>query len=191
MIKASTYFFLVALTALLYGCETGEVTSPDTQYRELLLLQQSDSTRELEGGVRYGFPDGGDLGESLPVSLKMMIGPDFNTMRVQHIATQTVVFSGTIYPYASGQRMVPAVLDSASTFIRQNSLPMIDPATVTWLTPMPDSTGEILGGLWTKIDDLKLVERFINGPHLTGVFHYDPSISSADDAGKYYWLFYR
>lgn len=186
------YSIALLLCCLLWGCERDRVEDLDGEYRELLLLQQADSSRRFEGGVRFGFPDGGALGTTLPFSLKMLQGTDHSTMQVQHIRTQMTVFSATIFPYAQGERLVPAVLDSAGSFIRQQTIPEVDPKTVTWLTTAPDTTGQALLSLWSKIDDLNLVARFVAVPHVAAIFHYSPSLGQvAGDVGKYYWVFYR
>lgn len=186
------YCLLLGLICLLWACERDQVEDLDGEYRELLLLQQADSSRRFEGGVRFGFPDGGAWGSSLPLELKLIPSADCNTMQIQHTPTQTTVFSATIYTYGLGQREIPAVLDSAGAFIRQTTIPEIDPHTVTWLSPAPDTTGYKLLTLWSKIDDLNLVARFMAVPHQVAIFHYTPSVGQlSGDIGKYYWIFYR
>ena len=187
-----SYVIALLLSSLLWGCVQDDVEDIDGEYRELLLLQQADSSRRFEGGVRFGFPDGGTMGADLPFALKVIRATDHSMMQVQHIKTNTTIFSGTIFPYAQGERVVPAVLDSAGTFIRQQTIPEVDPKTVTWLTTPPDTTGQALLSLWSKIDDLNLVARFMAVPHVKAIFHYSPSEGHmAGDVGKYYWVFYR
>jgi hypothetical protein len=186
------YFLLFCLSSLFWACEPDDVVSLDGEYRELLLLQQADSSGRFEGGVRFGFPDGGAMGDEMPLSMKMLPNADFTTMRVQHISTQTTVFSATIYGYTTGVREIPATLDSAGTFIRQSGHSEIDPRTVTWLTPAPDTTGQTLLWLWSEISDLNMVARFVDQPHFVAAFHYAPALTpTGGDLGKYYWIFYR
>ncbi len=183
---------LLLSCCLWWGCEQDPVEDLDGEYRELLLLQQADSSRRFEGGIRIGFPDGGSLDTELPFTLKMVHGTDYSTMNMEHTRTQTTVFSGSVHVYTQGERLVPAVLDSAEAFIRQQTIREIDPNTVTWLTSAPDTTGQALLSLWSKIDDLNLVARFMAVPHLVAIFHYSPSLGQvAGDEGKYYWVFYR
>jgi hypothetical protein len=186
------YTLFLALACLFWACEGESPEDLDGEYRELMLLQQADSSGVFEGGVRFGFPDGGAMNADIPLSMKMLPNSDFTTMRVQHLPTQTTIFSATIYGYTTGMREIPATLDSASTFIRQSSQTEIDPSTVTWLSPAPDTTGQTLLRLWSAFSDLNLVARYLDQPHFVAAFHYVPTLSPGlGDAGKYYWIFYR
>ena len=182
---------LVILASLFSACKPFD-PPPTEEYREILLLQVDYQTRQFEGGMRYAFPDGGPLQDSIPVLMQYQAPSDIGYLRLVYTPSSTTIFEGSILYDSIGIRTIPADMQPPSGFESAENTTPIENSEVTVYWNGPGIGAVPIQELWAAISDLSLVYSIRAKNAKVGLFLYVPTaVGGGEESYDWYFMLYR
>jgi hypothetical protein len=180
----------ICLVSLAFSCSkkpVGSVGKGNNQSQKMLLLKVDFLKRNFEGGKELNFNSIITSGDSLPLKKLYESPSDFGNITFLYRTTNDTVFSGDIVWMGTGRLIYPRAFDTSSTFKKLK----------TMIEKPVDSRFQELHRVfyqnkdtipWTAINNLEIVQTYLQYNKKVGYFIYTPSVGVGDPA-EWDWIF--
>ncbi|PLX24633.1 MAG: hypothetical protein C0599_01840 [Salinivirgaceae bacterium] len=162
---------------ILVGCKESNESS------HILLLKVDYTTYAFEGGKEIPISDDVAGADTIPIDLDYNAPGDFGDVTLYYKPTNEMIFSGEIIWMGLGEISFPRSFDPADSYSQLN-LPIEKPEN-SMFQYIPNGSGintVAYDSVWIGIQNLKIVQKYMNSGKKIGFFIYTPSVGAGNPA---------
>lgn len=166
---------------LLTGClDDNDEYIYHTHDNSVVLLKINYTDFEFEGGIEIFLHSEFNESTNIPIGVDYVPPGDFGSISLYYEPKEELIFEGSIIWAGSGERSFPTYIYHPDNFLFLDE-EITKPADERFqIIFSEEGVNYPLEDIWNSINDLAIVNRYLQGGKNIGLFRYTPSVGVGD-----------